>query len=39
LPDTITEIADFSFDDCTSLTSITIPNSVTKIGVCAFYGC
>ena len=25
--------------DCTSLTSVTIPNSVTSIGDCAFYDC
>ena len=28
-----------AFDDCTGLTSITIPNSVTSIGVRAFDGC
>ncbi|MBP3495996.1 MAG: leucine-rich repeat protein, partial [Clostridia bacterium] len=28
-----------AFYNCTSLTSITIPNSVTSIGICAFYKC
>ncbi len=28
-----------AFDDCTSLTSVTIPNSVTSIGDYAFNGC
>ena len=29
----------YSFDNCTKLTSITIPNSVTDIGSAAFSGC
>ena len=32
-------IGDYAFDGCTSLTSITIPGSVTSIGDLAFYGC
>ncbi|MBQ4585160.1 MAG: InlB B-repeat-containing protein [Clostridia bacterium] len=32
-------IKDSAFESCTSLTSITIPNSVTSIGSEAFYNC
>ena len=35
----VTEIAECTFKDCRSLTSVTIPNSVTSIGFEAFYGC
>ena len=35
----ITSISDGAFSDCTSLTSINIPNSVTGIGYGAFYKC
>ncbi|MEG1834713.1 MAG: leucine-rich repeat protein [Oscillospiraceae bacterium] len=36
---TVTQMGDFSFKGCTSLTSVIIPNSVTTIGGGAFYGC
>ena len=35
----VTSIGDRAFFDCSSLTSITIPNSVTSIGASAFYHC
>ena len=35
----VTSIGEEAFYDCTSLTSITIPNSVKYIGGCAFNGC
>ena len=35
----VTEIGDFAFSDCSSLTNITIPNSVTSIGNGAFEIC
>ena len=34
----VTSIGDYSFQGC-NLTSVTIGNYVTSIGVCAFYGC
>ena len=36
---TVAAIADFAFRDCSSLTSIIIPNSVSQIGESAFEGC
>ena len=36
---TVREIKESAFSYCWSLTSITIPNSVTSIGEAAFYGC
>ena len=35
----MTSIGDSAFEDCSNLTSITIPNSVTEIGYSAFNGC
>ena len=35
----VTIIRSDAFFECTSLTSVTIPNSVTSIGEDAFYGC
>lgn len=34
----VTSIGYSAFDNCPSLTSVTIPNSVTSIGSCAFAG-
>ena len=39
VPDGISCIADSTFRDCKGITSITIPDSVTKIGIGAFCGC
>ena len=36
---TVTSIGRGAFSDCTSLTSVKIPDSVTSIGDVAFYGC
>lgn len=39
IPYGIEVIGDYAFEDCTSLTSIEIPNSLREIGNCAFDGC
>jgi len=38
IPDGVTEIWG-AFQNCTGLTQVTIPHSVTRIGNAAFYGC
>ena len=39
IPNTVTSIANYAFNGCTTLTSITIPSSVSKIGESAFAFC
>jgi hypothetical protein len=35
----VTGIGGYAFFECTSLTSVTIPDTVTSIAIEAFYGC
>jgi hypothetical protein len=35
----VTEICEYAFEGCKSLTNIIIPDSVIEIGFGAFYGC
>ena len=39
IPDSITAIGSYAFENCYRLTSVTIPNSVTLIGDAAFSNC
>ena len=39
IPESVTKIGEYAFQNCTSLEKITIPDSVTKIGNGAFDGC
>ena len=39
IPNTILEIGDYTFSNCSSLRNVIIPDSVTKIGLEAFFDC
>ena len=39
IPESVTSIGDYAFQNCSSLQSITIPSGVTSIGSSAFNGC
>ena len=39
IPNSVTSIGEYAFDDCNGMTSIIIPSSVTSIGDHAFSGC
>ena len=39
IPNSVTSIGTYAFNNCRSLTSISLPDSVSSIGTYAFYGC
>lgn len=39
IPDTVVEIEEYTFENCTNITSVIIPSSVTDIGMGAFTNC
>ncbi len=39
IPDSVPELNNFAFENCTKLESVSIPDSVTSIGWWSFYGC
>lgn len=39
IPNSVTSIGNYAFQDCKNITSIILPNSVTSIGSYAFNGC
>ncbi len=38
IPDTVTEIGNYLFNDCYNLVNITLPNTIKKVGCSAFLG-
>ena len=38
-PNSVTNIEDAAFSDCSNFASVTIPDSVESVGYQAFYGC
>lgn len=39
IPEGVTTISDYAFGGCTSLKSVTLPNSLISIGKCSFFNC
>lgn len=39
IPEEVTEIGDYAFRSCTSLTNVVLPDTVSKIGSFPFYHC